>query len=75
MVSGFIIYAAPDNAVDYDGPCEIGMVQSVETVFGSEAECRTQAIQTIGRLCEGMLAPIRFRCVAVEERLPKGAPR
>ncbi len=70
-----IVYAAPPDAVDWNGPWEFGMTHVVEERFASEAECRTSAIQTIGRIHQGMLAPIRFRCVEVQESLPENAPR
>lgn len=69
------IYAAPPDAVDWDGPWELGMTQMLDDRFDSEAECRNFAIQLIGKLHEGMLAPMRFRCVDVEAGLPKGATR
>lgn len=71
----FVLYEAPPNAIDWDGPWKIGMVNLVDTRFKSEAECRNSAIQTIGRIHQGMLAPMRYRCVPVEAGLPKGAPR
>ena len=70
-----VIYAAPAGAVDYDGPWKFGMSKLPEKQYSSEAECRTEAIQFIGRLHQGMLAPVRFRCVEMEAILPKGAPR
>lgn len=70
-----VVYAAPPDAVDWDGPWEFGMTHLVEEQFETEAECRTSAVQMIGRIHQGMLAPIRFRCVPVEAALPKGAPR
>ncbi len=69
------IYAAPPDAVDWDGPWEIGMTQMLDDKFESEAACRNFAIQLIGKMHEGMLAPMRYRCVGVEAALPKGAPR
>lgn len=69
------IYIAPDDAVDWDGPWKLGNTHLVEKQYGSEAECRNSAIQLIGKLREGMLAPIRFKCVAVSTELPAGAPR
>lgn len=71
----FVIYAAPADAVDYDGPWTFGMSKLAEKQYASEAECRTDAIQFIGRLHQGMLAPVRFRCVELEATLPKGAAR
>lgn len=69
------IYAAPPDAVDWNGPWTYGTSVLNETVFDSEAECRNEAIAMIGRLHQGMLAPIRYRCVAVQDGLPKNAPR
>jgi hypothetical protein len=70
-----VVYAAPANAVDWDGPWKFGMTHVVDTRYASEAECRNSAVEMIGRLHQGMLAPIRFRCVEVPAGLPKGAPR
>lgn len=70
-----VVYAAPANAVDWDGPWKFGMTHVVEDQFATEAACRNSATQTIGRLHQGMLAPIRYRCVAVPAGLPKGASR
>jgi hypothetical protein len=39
------------------------------------ADCRSYAIQFIGKMHQGMLAPMRFKCVAFEASLPKGAQR
>ena len=71
----FVVYAAPDNAVDWNGPWKFGMSRAADQVFQSEADCRSYAIQFIGKMHQGMLAPMRFKCVAVEASLPKGAPR
>lgn len=70
-----VVYQAPPDAVNWNGPWTIGMTHVVDERFSSEAECRNSAIQTIGRIHQGMLAPIRFHCVAVDARLPQGAPR
>ena len=69
------VYLAPDNAVDWDGPWQLGHQKLVDQQFSSEAECRNSAIQLVGRLHQGMLAPIRYQCVAVPAALPKGASR
>ncbi|TMM50251.1 hypothetical protein [Qipengyuania marisflavi] len=71
----FMIYAAPVDAVDWDGPWTFGSTHLVEEPFNSEAECRNEAVQAIGRIHQGMLAPVRYRCVQVEAGLPEGAPR
>lgn len=71
----FVVYAAPDNVVDWNGPWKFGMSRTADQVFQSEADCRSYAIQFIGKMHQGMLAPMRFKCVAVEASLPKGAPR
>lgn len=71
-----VVYGAPPNAVDWDGPWKPWLSQvKEERFYDSEAECRNEAIQLIGKMHEGMLAPIRSRCIAIEEMLPKGAPR
>ena len=70
-----MFYAAPDGAVNWDGPWRFGMSKAMERTFSSEAECRNTAIQFIAKMHDGMLAPIRYRCVAVEAGLPRGAPR
>lgn len=69
------VYAAPPDAVDWDGPWELGMTKLLEQQFETEAECRNFAVQLIGRMHQGMLAPMRYRCVSIESGLPKGAPR
>jgi hypothetical protein len=69
------VYAAPPDAVDWDGPWDLGMTKLLDRQFNTEAECRNFAVQLIGRMHEGMLAPMRYRCVGVESALPKGAPR
>ena len=68
------IYAAPADAVDWDGPWKIGMTKAFDT-YQTEAECRTFAIRFIAKMHDGMLAPMRYRCVGLEAGLPKGAPR
>lgn len=70
-----IVYAAPDRAVDWDGPWQYGMSKLAERQFASEAECRNNAVQMIGRIHQGMMAPIRYQCISVPTSLPKGAPR
>lgn len=69
------VYLAPDNAVNWNGPWKIGKTFNPEKLYVSEAECRNDAIQIIGRVHQGMLAPIRFQCVALPAGLLKGAPR
>lgn len=69
------MYLAPDGARDWDGPWELGPPKLLERQFGSEAECRNTAIQLIGKVHQGMLAPLRYHCVAVPSTLPEGAPR
>ncbi len=70
-----IFYAAPSNAVDWNGPWKFGMSRAIERTFQSEAECRNSAIQLIGQMHQGMMAPMRFKCVEVAASLPEGAPR
>lgn len=69
------IYSAPPDAVDFDGPWQFWTTKVPEKQYASEAACRNDAIEIIGRIHQGMLAPVRFRCVEIEASLPKGAPR
>lgn len=70
-----IVYSAPPGAVDWDGPWTFMTTQVNEHTYSSEAQCRTNAIQIIGRAHQGMLVPIRYRCVQADASLPIGAPR
>lgn len=70
-----VFYQAPADAVDWDGPWKIGMTKTIDEPFATEAECRTFAVQLIGKMHQGMLAPMRYSCVPMERTLPKGAPR
>ena len=36
----FVIYAAPGNAVDWNGPWKFGTSSAADQVFQSEADCR-----------------------------------
>lgn len=69
------IYAAPPNAVDWDGPWVYGLSQASKNSFSTEAECRNFGIQLAAKMHQGMLAPIRFQCVSFDANLPKGATR
>ena len=69
------IYIAPVDAVDWKGSWKLGPTRLMEEPFDTEAECLTAAIQIKAKLNEGMLAPVRFRCVEVDAGLPAGAPR
>ena len=71
----FAVYQAPPGAVDWDGPWTMGITHLIEGSFDSEAACRNEAIQIKGRLHQGMLAPVRYRCVPMPADLPKGAER
>jgi hypothetical protein len=66
-----MVYEAPANAVDWDGPWKLGLTKVVDTKFTSEAECTTFAIRLIGKMHDGMLAPMRYRCVPADASLPK----
>ena len=70
------MYLATSNTViDWDGPWQYGQSSLVERTFQTEGECRDAAIQMIGRIHQGMLVPVRYKCVRVEATLPKGALR
>jgi hypothetical protein len=71
----FAVYTAPPDALNWDGPWELGMTISSEKQFESEEACRNTAISFKSEMQKGMLAPIRFRCVSFDTGLPKGALR
>ena len=72
----FHIYVAPAEAVDWDGPWTIDdKPLFVARYFNSKAECDAAAKKVIDKMHEGMLAPMRYNCVAVSPSLPKGATR
>ena len=70
-----VIYAAPPDAVNWQGSWELGMTKLVERRFSSAATCRSAGREIKGRLNQGMLAPFRFHCMKVASELPAGAPR
>lgn len=70
-----VIYHAPSDAIDWEGPWTYGTPYVVERSFDSEAACSKTATQTNKNAHEGMRAPIRYHCIQVPAGLPKGAPR
>ena len=70
-----VIYSTPGNAVDWNGPWKATLGESNPGSYATEALCREAAIEQIGRVHQGMLAPIRFRCVSFDAALPVDAPR
>ena len=68
-------YAAPPNAVDWNGPWKLGTSRINDRQFATEAQCRNAAIELVGQMHQGMLAPIRFKCVGIAAGLPVDAPR
>ena len=46
----FSIYVAPDNAQDWDGPWKLDQSRVLGSPFASEAECRNNAVQFIGKM-------------------------
>ena len=71
----FMIYTAPDDAIDWDGPWELGFHFVPDARFDTSEECRLTAEAHIKKTQESMKAPQRFQCVAVDAVLPKGAER
>ena len=69
------IYAAPPDAMSYDGPWVVRLTNMEAQPFRTMADCRNAAIEKIARLHEGMMAPMRYRCVPMAARLPAGARR
>ena len=70
-----LVYVAPNGAVNWDGPWRHEISKAMDKTFTTEADCRNAAITFIAKMHEGMLAPMRYRCMAVEAGLPRGAPR
>jgi hypothetical protein len=70
-----VLYKAPENAVDWNGPWKFGLAQTLEKTFNSETECSNEAAGIIAKLHKQMAVPMRYKCVAFEEGLPEGAPR
>ena len=69
----FVVYAAPDDAVNWNGPWEAGMVQASEAFFDSFQSCKAEGKRIKDRIHEGMRAPIRYHCVPVDAELAEGA--
>ena len=69
------IYAAPPDAVNWKGSWELGMTKMMERGFKNELDCINAGKETKARLNEGMLAPVRFKCVQIASGLPAGATR
>lgn len=69
-VSILLVYAAPDNAVNWHGPWTRGMTFAGKNFYPTEAECKNDTDGWIGRLHEGMKAPVLYRCVPFQESLP-----
>lgn len=71
----FVVYIAPDDAVNWDGPWEAGVPIVREEFYDSQAECLRFGAELKRSLQEGMRAPIRYQCIEVPASLPEGAPR
>ena len=69
------VYVAPPDAVNWKGSWELGMTKMMERRFESELNCINAGKGTKARLNEGMLAPVRFKCVQIASGLPAGASR
>lgn len=69
------VYAAPNRSVNWDGPWNFGMSRTMETTYRDEASCRNSAVTFMAKMHEGLLAPMRFRCIPIQGSLPVGAPQ
>jgi hypothetical protein len=69
-VAVLVVYVAPADAVDWQGPWTRGNVIAGKNFFSSEAECRADTEARIKAIHEGMLAPILYRCVPFQESVP-----
>lgn len=69
-VAVMVIYQAPSDAIDWQGPWTRGKAFVNPTFFSSEPECRQASEQLIRKMNEGMKAPIRYQCTPFSESLP-----
>lgn len=70
-----IVYASPAAQTDTNGPWGLWQVHASSQFYASQAACRNTAIRVIGRAHEGMLVPIRYRCIPAPAMLPTGSLR
>jgi hypothetical protein len=66
-VAVLVVYAAPDDAVNWHGPWTRGKAIAGQDFFSSEAECRANTEAKIKAIHQGMLAPILYQCVPFQE--------
>ena len=71
----FAIYVAPPDAVDWQGPWELGMTRLMEQHYASKKDCLDAGAKVKSRLNEGMLAPVRYHCVEIAGELSSGIAR
>ena len=70
-----VVYAAPADAIDWNGPWAFGMAHMEDQPYPTEAKCKIAGITMVKRLHKGMRAPIRIKCVPFGDSLPVNAPR
>ena len=69
------IYAAPPNAIDYDGPWKYGATPRPRLHQSLEA-CREEGVSFTKAMFDGgVKAPTRWRCVKIDATLPEGVER
>ncbi len=66
----FIIYTAPNDSINWDGPWEAGMIFSEEKSITSEQECQKKAKYIIDKMQQGMHAPMLFKCIPFDRSIP-----
>lgn len=69
-VGVLVVYAAPEDAVNWHGPWTRGMTIAGKNFFASEAECRADTEVRIKAIHQGMKAPTLYQCVPFQESLP-----
>ena len=68
-VAVMVIYQAPADAIDWQGPWIRSKAFVSPNFFQSESECRRTTEQLIAKMHEGMKAPIQFQCALFSESL------
>lgn len=64
-----LVYVAPTDAVNWNGPWKLGKAEVIGNDFKDEDACLRggRMIQTI--LAEDMRAPVRYKCIQVKDTI------
>ena len=58
-----VVYFAPPDSVDWNGPFELGLARISEEHFTTEELCLNRGKEIKAELGNGMLAPVRYQCL------------